>query len=249
MLYAASFNEEETGGGRTLGEFVSSCCPRLLKLFVCAPMGLSRLVLRAKELEELHLVSARDLRTLDATVPNLRLLKLLCCFQDSLVPGSGSNVVSKVARIASLRLEDVQMNHFLHCRRPDLDIYDLTSVRRLGDLRLDVHGRYCRIMDAGLWLLENCPNVEHVDVQLGHSDANSGDFVDLTSEGAKPFDHRKRLKRSWKCFCDDLNISRSHEENLEYLGEVKISGFTGAEEDMDLVTMLFESSNSIKSMT
>jgi hypothetical protein len=53
-----------------------------------------------------------------------------------------------------------------------------------------------------------------------------------------------------KCFCDAVAYSDKCEihrkEALELLEEVEITGFTGADEEMKLVSMLFQSSNSIK---
>ncbi|KAL6645564.1 hypothetical protein ACP70R_017172 [Stipagrostis hirtigluma subsp. patula] len=295
-LYAASFSEDPLAGGRTLGDFVSSCCPRLRKLGIECPSGLApQLVLRGKELEELHLSNVKGLRTLDVTAPKLRVLKLVCCFQDdALGSRSGGSVVDKVARIAALRLDEIHMRHSPRSKRPGLDIYDLTSVRRLG-ITLHVHGRYCYHMDASLWLLENCPGVEDVDVQLWQlpqwerRNVTAGEYVDLMLEGARPFGNVRNMvvklylspepylvasvsallmrcpglrslcikihssfsgEELSKCSCADMDTWRSHKKNfLEYLWEVKISCFTGADVEMDLVRMLFESSNSIKSMT
>ncbi|GJN08617.1 hypothetical protein PR202_ga26557 [Eleusine coracana subsp. coracana] len=78
VLSVAFFDEadEEPGGGRTLGDFVSSCCSRLRKLGIHYPEGLRQLVLRTGSLEELELNFVCDMQTLDVTAPSLRVLKL-----------------------------------------------------------------------------------------------------------------------------------------------------------------------------
>ncbi|RLN03471.1 hypothetical protein C2845_PM13G25010 [Panicum miliaceum] len=54
-----------------------------------------------------------------------------------------------------------------------------------------------------------------------------------------------------KCFCDALadKCSINGKITLETLEEVDITGFTGAAEEMQLVSLLFESSSSMKRMT
>ncbi|CAO1945179.1 unnamed protein product [Urochloa humidicola] len=54
-----------------------------------------------------------------------------------------------------------------------------------------------------------------------------------------------------KCFCDALGKWTDHGQiTMEFLEEVKISGFTGANEELDLVNLIFKSSRSvIKSIT
>lgn len=53
-----------------------------------------------------------------------------------------------------------------------------------------------------------------------------------------------------KCFCRKLVTCYDHGNiSLGFLEEVQISGFTGADEEMDLVTLIFKISPSIKSMT
>ncbi|KAL6646306.1 hypothetical protein ACP70R_017914 [Stipagrostis hirtigluma subsp. patula] len=294
-LLAVRFGEEASGA--TLGDFLSSCCPRLRKLKITAPKGLHRLVLRAEELQELRLSSARDLQTLDATAPNLRVVKLVSCFHN---PSIGIVINHhKVARIKAPRLEKIGMRNAPR-RRPALDIvHGLDGVRCVSDIVLDVHGKYYLDTDVGLWLLERCLGVQHVDVRLVHvvaSGVNPGELVDLTSEGAAPFTSVRSMKmvvtrtldldrqrvanisalltrcprlRSLqvniifggntllpflgnqvdKCFCDDLDKWEFDGKIvLESLEEVKITDFTGAVEEMHLLRLLFESSNSFKRM-
>ncbi|CAO1948078.1 unnamed protein product [Urochloa humidicola] len=55
---------------------------------------------------------------------------------------------------------------------------------------------------------------------------------------------------SLQCLCHQLVTSNDHGKlSLEFLEEVEISGFTGADEEMDLVTLMFNISTSVKSMT
>ncbi|KAL6649506.1 hypothetical protein ACP70R_013730 [Stipagrostis hirtigluma subsp. patula] len=258
-LYAASFSEDPlAAGGRTLGDFVSSCCPRLRKLGIECPSGLApQLVLRGKELEELHLSDVKGLWTLEVTAPKLRVLKLVCCFQDdTLGPRSGGSVVDKVARIAALRLEetlpaasvqncpgvedvDVQLwqRAQWECRNVTGGEYVdlmLEGVRPFGNVRNMVVKLYAslgpQLLVASVSaLLMRCPRLRSLCIKIPSSFSG---------------------KELPKCSCADMDTSRSHKKNfLEYLGEVKISCFAGADVEMDLVRMLFESSNSIKSMT
>ncbi|KAL6660986.1 hypothetical protein ACP70R_000370 [Stipagrostis hirtigluma subsp. patula] len=288
-IFSVTFVEEASGVGRaTLGDFVSSCCPRLRKLWIVGPVGLHRLVLRADELQELRLSSAHDLQTLDVTAPNLRVVKLVFCFLDP----SSDVFNKKVARIKAPRLEHIGMRNFRR-QRPVLDIvHGLNGVRCVSDIVLDVHGKYHLDTDVGLWLLERCRGVQHVDVRLAHvvvSGVNPGELVDLTSEGAVPFasvrsmrmvvtkslgmdrHHVKSISALLmrcprltslqvnilfgginlvdKCFCDDLDKWEFDGKIvLEFLEEVKITGFTGAVEEMHLLRLLLESSRSLKRM-
>ncbi|CAL4929858.1 unnamed protein product [Urochloa decumbens] len=262
MLYGAWFDEAAApGGGRTLGDFVSSCCPCLRNLDIMSPIGLPQLVIRSETLEVLELFFADDLHTLDVAAPSLCVLKLNLCFRDILgLSGNKDHAISKkVARIAAPtpRLEEIEVDYFSGSRRPNLDLHDTASVRRLSTLHLHMHGPYCSVDDE-LRLLEKCPGVEHIGVSLVHgTGATSGSLLDLTTEGAALFANVRSMNVEAPLFSGGQFVSsissllsRSHNENfLKYLGEVKISGFTGAEEEMDLVTLLFKSSNSIKSMT
>ncbi|WVZ56034.1 hypothetical protein U9M48_006620 [Paspalum notatum var. saurae] len=168
----ASFDEGEAALGRgcTLGDFVSSsCCPRLRKLEIISPRGMPQLVLRAEALEELLLSSREAIRTLDVTAPKLRVLRLQLCVQDQWRRNYVSyNTTIDVARVRAPALEEIGVYSSPYRRRPTLDICDLTSVRRLSDLHLDMHEQYCHRTDVALWLLENCPNVEYISVSLHH---------------------------------------------------------------------------------
>lgn len=52
------------------------------------------------------------------------------------------------------------------------------------------------------------------------------------------------------CFCDEVATCKFHQKFfLGPMEEVTIHGFDGAGEDMDLLTLLFESSSSIRKVT
>ena len=99
-----------SGPGRALGDIVSSCCPRLRRLLVSHPRGLRQLVLRSEALEELEMTCPLDLRTLDVTAPNLRLLKVKRCATDAV-------------RIVAPRLEEMFISIYRRCPGlPALDV-------------------------------------------------------------------------------------------------------------------------------
>lgn len=53
-----------------------------------------------------------------------------------------------------------------------------------------------------------------------------------------------------RCFCDEVDTWKFHRKfSLGSLEEVTIRGFLGADEDMELLALLFEGSNSIRSVT
>nr|CAB3500254.1 unnamed protein product [Digitaria exilis] len=201
--YEALTNLELSGpldeeGGSTLGDFVASCCPRLRQLDVMGAKGLRQLVLRSDALEVLDISTATDLQTLEVVAPNLRVVRVSMCFlfQHVVPAGSGNDAVAmddnKLVRIAAPKLEEIRSMDNFRAKPSDLDIHDLTGVRRLTDLSLRLHGKYHRDMDVGAWLLEKCPGVEHVDVWLEHDArcelAADEQLVDLTSsEGNAPF--------------------------------------------------------------
>lgn len=128
-LFSASFDDDEEldGGVRSVGTFVSSCCPRLRKLHVDNPEGMGHLVLRSEALEELSLTFTEDMETLDVLAPSLRVLKLDHCFNVSVV------------EVSANRLEEVGVGvHQSHYQLGDvkLDIQaDLTGVRCLAPIR------------------------------------------------------------------------------------------------------------------
>ncbi|OEL27265.1 hypothetical protein BAE44_0011716 [Dichanthelium oligosanthes] len=195
-LSKAWFVEGTPSDGRTLGDFVSSCCPRLRNLELTSPWGMHQpLVLRAEALEELLLFSAEGLTTLDVTAPKLRVLRVQLCSRSN---GHGSSYIAynysinKVVTVMAPSLQEIGVYTTPHYNRPALDIQDLTGVRRLVDLYLDMHGQYCRDTDVGLQLLESCPRVEHISVLLDHfvspgGHVNTSELVDLASDGAAPF--------------------------------------------------------------
>ncbi|TVU04600.1 hypothetical protein EJB05_47720, partial [Eragrostis curvula] len=214
--------------GNNRGDFVSSCCPRLRRLQIVLPKGLLRLVLRSEALEKLDIYGADYLRTLDVIAPNLNVVRLASCFHNRNIGAYGyEDDVNKVARIVAPRLQDLEIS-FLSNGPPgprlELDIHDLAT---------------------------KCSGVEHIEVSLEHLEARvigNNDLIDLTTEGmAAQF--AKDIRR-WKCFCDDLEDKLKIHRSvvLEMLEDVIITGFTGADEEMKLVSLFFESSNSIKCM-
>lgn len=180
----ASFDEEEgaSAGGRTLGDFLSTCCPRLRKLEMSSLKLLSRLVLRTESLEELRISYANDLQSLDVTAPNLRVFTHTFCWYGLTLDDINARSVIK---IVAPRLEEIAMDNQVFMNTPDLHIHGLKSVRRLCDLNLTVHGQYCSNRGYGLWLLKNCPNVKHVDLLLKSSVFTTDEeLADLTDESA-----------------------------------------------------------------
>lgn len=58
------------------------------------------------------------------------------------------------------------------------------------------------------------------------------------------------LQGHWSCFCHEVDTWKFHPKfSLGSLEEVTIQGFVGADDDMDLLTQLFESTNSIRRVT
>lgn len=171
---------------------LTSCCPSLRRIWISFPKALSQLVLRSETLQELEIYHGYDLRTLDLTAPNLRFLRLDWCFHN---PTRGDVIIgNKVARIVAPRLDKIDISYSRGARLPDHDIHDLTSVRSLKGLDLDMHGKYCRENDTHqairLWFLARCTAVEHVDVNIEHHYwnphiADKSHLVDLTKGEGK----------------------------------------------------------------
>ncbi|KAG2620831.1 hypothetical protein PVAP13_3NG193926 [Panicum virgatum] len=105
---------------------------------------------------------AEDLRVLDVTAPDLRVLTLKHCFSDwcwRAAAAAADHAVREVVRVAAPRLQEIETNSSSFTRCPDLDIHDLTSVRRLSGLRLNMHGQYCApaSTEVSFWLLDKVP--------------------------------------------------------------------------------------------
>ncbi|KAL6614788.1 hypothetical protein ACP70R_037058 [Stipagrostis hirtigluma subsp. patula] len=240
-----------------LGDLVSSCCPRLRRLDVEHAGGMRKLL----------------------------------WFGWAASIAGGGNFIDRVARIAAPVLQDIAMSIITPYSRLGLYIHDLSSVRRLSDLRLGMHGQYHHRDIGSLWLLENCTGVDNIKISIHHCSYHNydGELVDMLMEGAPQFAHVRSMfveahsipedhlvasisslllrfpcMRSWcikfidtvqgplspLCSCDDLENWRYHcDIPLQSLEEVNISGFTGSEKEMDLVTLLFGSSNSMKNMS
>ncbi|KAK3126298.1 hypothetical protein QOZ80_7AG0554490 [Eleusine coracana subsp. coracana] len=142
-LFSLSFSSD----GRELTDFVSFCCPRLRRLLVCGPNGLRRLTLRSNSLEDFSISAAAELQTLDVAAPNLRVFYMCLCFTYRKIYGNNSNEYvdgtdDKLVRIMAPKLEEIVSMYNSRRSPADLDIHDLTSVRRLTDLHLDMHGKF-----------------------------------------------------------------------------------------------------------
>nr|TKW16451.1 hypothetical protein SEVIR_5G300500v2 [Setaria viridis] len=226
-LNDVSFREDEQG--RALCDFLSSCRPRL---------RLMQLVLRAEALEELRFFFAfGGLQALDVTAPNLLLLKLELA------------IGLRVARITAPRLQEISI------------------VRRLGVIHLHMHGQYRHKEDDSFWLLRDCPGVDDVEVSLNflHDGGRTAKHaVDATLEGEETFPNVRSMRVKADFNSGDLDhlvasmasllmrFPRLRSLCIDLIGtkRVKISGFTGASEELDLVSLLFKSSRSvIKSMS
>ncbi|RCV27099.1 hypothetical protein SETIT_5G297800v2 [Setaria italica] len=186
--------------------------------------GRAALVLRAEALEELRFFFAfGGLQALDVTAPNLLLLKLELA------------IGLRVARITAPRLQEISI------------------VRRLGVIHLHMHGQYRHKEDDSFWLLRDCPGVDDVE----HA-------VDATLEGEETFPNVRSMRVKADFNSGDLDhlvasmasllmrFPRLRSLCIDLIGtkRVKISGFTGASEELDLVSLLFKSSRSvIKSMS
>uniref|UniRef100_A0A0D9VRD0 F-box domain-containing protein n=1 Tax=Leersia perrieri TaxID=77586 RepID=A0A0D9VRD0_9ORYZ len=279
-LDSAWFGEDvAVAGRRTLGDFVSSCCPRLRKLVLVDPMRLPRLVLRAEALEELVVVTTRGLQTLDVTAPNLRFFELcyFYCWKSATKYGVTIDIV---VRIAAPKLDEIAINSSRIAEKDNLDlcIHDLTS--------------YCRNSDYGLWLIKNCPNVERINLRLQGGALPTDRIDDLSDMGAprlhkarsmiveiRRFEDQRFVISVWSLLlmCPGLtslcikNLIFSEESfedqgtsteiicsntwtnnrniSLESLTEIRLTNFTGTDGEMDIVSVLFRSSSSIKTMT
>uniref|UniRef100_A0A0E0KAN3 Uncharacterized protein n=1 Tax=Oryza punctata TaxID=4537 RepID=A0A0E0KAN3_ORYPU len=258
-LSSMCFDEEEAGG-RTLGDFVSTCCPRLRKLEIWGPKKLTQLVLRTEALEELDVHFASDLRKLDVNAPNLRALGIkLFMLRLSLPHINEISNKHVVVGIVAPMLEEIDMH--ISADRLDMHIHDRTSVRRLSNLGLRMRGQYSCNTDYGLWLLKNCPNIEYLGINLRHL-FSMNEFIDLMDKGA-PRLHKVRsmvVKTTYlwpeHCFVtsiplfEDPNTLGSHPNiTMDSLHEASIIGFTGTDQEMYLVSFLFGCSTSITCMT
>uniref|UniRef100_A0A0E0HJX1 F-box domain-containing protein n=1 Tax=Oryza nivara TaxID=4536 RepID=A0A0E0HJX1_ORYNI len=178
-LRSMCFDEEEAGA-RTLGDFVSTCCPRLRKLEIWGLKKLTQLVLCTEALEELDVNYSNDLQKLDVNAPNLRVLGIKLFIISLPLIDENSNKHLVVGIVAPM-LEEIDMH--IWADRLDMHIHDRTSVRHLRNLGLRMRGQYSCNTDYGLWLLKNCPNIEHLDIYLRHMFSMNG-LIDLMDKGA-----------------------------------------------------------------
>jgi hypothetical protein len=146
-------------GACALGEFLSSCCPRLRKLRIASVTGepVRWLVLRTDVLEELDLDAVRDMTSLEVVSASLRVLRLQDCF----LPERGG-----LAKISAPRLETI---HWINTHPAQLSFDGTVSrVRRLtiGSLTS------ARGPGGGLLveqLIKLCPSATHVEVGYWHN--------------------------------------------------------------------------------
>ncbi|CAN6205298.1 unnamed protein product [Urochloa humidicola] len=149
---------------RHLGEFLSSCCPRLrtLRLRSVRGPGVRRLALRTDALEVLDVSSVDDLTSLDVSAANLRCLSVRSCFLRSpAAAAAGGEVAVSAPRIEVLRW---------HRSYPKQLIFrsGLGNARWLGGpLKLPALGpRHQLDAPYTLQLLHTCSLARHLDLEL-----------------------------------------------------------------------------------
>uniref|UniRef100_K4A091 F-box domain-containing protein n=1 Tax=Setaria italica TaxID=4555 RepID=K4A091_SETIT len=228
---------------RPLGEFLSSCCPRLRKLLLSKVSGglvaggglrLWPLVLHLDMLEELVVDRVESFNKLQVVSANLRVLGVHSCF------GSVSQWgIYTVVEISAPRLEHLSFLNGSHCIRclsgllfylpgnefgstsAELDhVPQLPNIRVLS-LRLVAILRFinCPIAPIIFSFLKRCPNLTrlHIDLSMLHQFSRL-DPEYLTGSG-------------WKACRDQLELGS--------LREIRISGFTGTDCEMELADVLF----------
>ncbi|KAL6656350.1 hypothetical protein ACP70R_007176 [Stipagrostis hirtigluma subsp. patula] len=147
-----------SGAARPLGEFLSSCCPRLRRLRLCCVSGdaVRRLALRTDALEALDVNNVGDLTRLDVVAANLRRLSVRSCFRFP----TGGEVSVKAPRMEAIL--------WYRSYPKQLDFGgDMTHVRRLAGLKLPALGRPDQF-DApyAVQLLHKCSLAEHLAMEL-----------------------------------------------------------------------------------
>uniref|UniRef100_A0A0D3FFL1 Uncharacterized protein n=1 Tax=Oryza barthii TaxID=65489 RepID=A0A0D3FFL1_9ORYZ len=121
-LRSMCFDEEEAGA-RTLGDFVSTCCPRLRKLEIWGLKKLTQLVLCTEALEELDVNYSNDLQKLDVNTPNLRVLGIKLFIISLPLIDENSNKHLVVGIVAPM-LEEIDM-HIWADRHMHICIYTI----------------------------------------------------------------------------------------------------------------------------
>ncbi|CAL4961698.1 unnamed protein product [Urochloa decumbens] len=278
-LYSVSFREDEQG--RALGDFLSCSCPRLRRLDMRSPRRLTQLVLRVEALEELRislafglaldvtapnllvlkLKVASDVRIAKMIAPRLQEIRMLinpCDPQD----------LHGLTSIRSLGVIQLDMHAQYHHKEDD-SFWLLRNCPGVEDVKVslcflhDGGGRTKdHVVDAMMEGAETFPNVRSMRVKADFTRADEDHLVasmasllirfPRLSSLCIEFTGPKRDLLRAKCFCDALGKWTDHGQiSMEFLEEVKISGFTGASEELDLVSLLFKISSRsvIKSMT
>ncbi|RLN34656.1 hypothetical protein C2845_PM03G09430 [Panicum miliaceum] len=144
---------------RPLGEFLSSCCPRLRKLRLTEVSGglrLRPLVLHLDMLEELVLDHVESLNKLQVVSANLRVLGVLSCFESL-----SQRHTDTVVEISAPRLEAVGWSGFLPKHLSFL--HGSHCIRRLSGLRFYLSGKEF-LATSAVRLLEMCSSADHLSV-------------------------------------------------------------------------------------
>ncbi|CAL5072276.1 unnamed protein product [Urochloa decumbens] len=158
-------------GGSSLGEFLSSCCPRLRLLRLCRVSdGRHRhvpwpMALRMDQLEELELYGIESLSELQVVAANLRVLVVRHCFH-SLAQWDTDTAV----QISAPRLQNITWLGGLPRRLSFLT--DCRCVQRLalGFQSYEFDGRGFQRRGNAMQLLEMCPGASHLNVCIDTSD-------------------------------------------------------------------------------
>ncbi|KAF8780784.1 hypothetical protein HU200_000724 [Digitaria exilis] len=153
-------------GGPPLGDFLSSCCPRLRALRLCSVRGAAvrRLALRTDALEVLYVSNVDDMTSLDVSAANLRCLTVRSCFRSPSGGGGGGRgeVAVSAPRIEAVRWYRSYPKQLGFCS--DM----LPNARWLGGpLKLPALGRRDQL-DAPytMQLLRACSVAHHLDLEL-----------------------------------------------------------------------------------
>jgi hypothetical protein len=145
--------------GDRLGELLSSpSCPRLKRLRLEYLMGTAELVLRVDELEELTIVSARDLQCLVVKAERLRTLCVTDC--SSLESDEKGELVIYAPALEALTCSNM-------CKFRSL-LFHAPSVREIGKLPLWTHGHANQAgrNQASIWIIKHCAAARSLNLHL-----------------------------------------------------------------------------------
>ncbi|CAN6205663.1 unnamed protein product [Urochloa humidicola] len=193
-LVELNLSRARVQGGGSLGEFLSSCCPRLrlLRLKKVSD-GRHRHVpwpmeIRMDELEKLELDGVQSFSKLQVVAPNLRVLAVHYCF-DCLAQWS----IDTVVQISAPRLENIGWSGSLPKHLSFLT--DCRSVQRLI-LSFKSYELNDRVHQGGnaMRLLEMCTGASHLSAGV---DVSRGSYIPTLSMVA-----RLVLSRAFECVQD-----------------------------------------------